>query len=120
MDVDDPSSNMTTKIVKLANVIVEYAVYVFVLAMFVSTSLWQLALAAILLFWITKHAASRGGELGYLREPLMLIGLAFCLLVLISTFYAPNTPEGLRVYKNTISAANGEVDPIPWTANAVS
>ncbi|TAM45926.1 MAG: hypothetical protein EPN55_06845 [Gammaproteobacteria bacterium] len=105
MDVNAPSNGMTAKFIKLADVVIEYAVYVFVLAMLVSTSLWQLALAAILLFWTARHVAGRGTGLGYLREPLVLAGLAFCTLVLISTFYASDTLEGLRVYKNTIGAS---------------
>lgn len=96
---------MTAKFIRFAGVVIEYAVYVFVLAMLVSTSLWQLALTAILLFWTAKHVAGRGAGLGYLRDPLMLTGFAFFLLVLVSAFYAPNALEGLRVYKNTIGAA---------------
>lgn len=104
MDVSHPTNNMTANFSKYANAGIEYATYVFVLAMFVSTSLWQLALTVMLLAWVAKQVAGRGRELGYLREPLLLASLVFCGLVLISTFYAPDVLEGLRVYKNTIGA----------------
>lgn len=92
-------------IIKYANTVIEYAVYAFVLAMLVSTSLWQLAMAALFFAWFAKHVVSRGRELDYLRQPLMAAGLIFCATVLVSTFYAFDIREGLRVYKNTIGAA---------------
>ena len=90
---------------KIADSTMEYGIYLFVFATFLSISLWQLALTVILLAWVAKHVATRGRHLDYLRHPLAVIGLVFGALVLISTFYAHDTLEGLRVYKNTIGAA---------------
>ena len=96
---------MSTRIIKYTEAIIEYGVYVYILAMFHSTSLRTLTLTAILLTWIVRHVVTKGNHLGYLRHPLAGIALVFGALVLLSTLYAPDTLKVLRVYKNTIGAA---------------
>ena len=96
---------MSARTVRYFDRVIEYGVYLYIPAMFISISLWQLALTAILLAWLVKHVVTHGRHLGYLRHPLVWIGMVFGALVLLSTSYAPDTLNVLGAYKNTIGAA---------------
>lgn len=94
-----------SRITKSADFVVEYGIYLFVFATFLSTSLWQLALTAVFLAWIVKHGVTKGRHLDYAHHSLVAYGLVFGLLLLLSTLYAVDTVHGLKIYKNTIGAA---------------
>jgi O-antigen ligase len=87
------------------NSIIEYAVYLCIPALFLSISLREVALTVIFLAWFVKHSVTKGSQLGYLRHPLIWVGLMFGGLLLVSTFYASNTLKGLQEYKDTIGGA---------------
>lgn len=94
-----------SRITKSADFVVEYGIYLFVFTTFLSTSLWQLALTAVLLAWMVKHGVTKGRHLDYVRHSLVAYGLVFGLLLLLSILYAVDTVHGLKIYKNTIGAA---------------
>lgn len=93
------------KLSRTTEKIIEYGVYIFIIAPYVSTSVKEVTLVVLLVAWLTRHIATRGALLGYLRHPISVLAVAFCIIVLISTFYSHDVLDNVRVYKNTLGSA---------------
>lgn len=95
---------MYDRTIKSLDTIMEFGVYLYIFALFNqgTTALSSLGLYLPLIAWTAKHVLTKGRQLGYLLHPLAVAGILFCVLMFISTLYAPDLIKSLDSYRKSI------------------
>lgn len=83
------------------DLVLEFALYLYVMGVFRSATLRNFSVNVLLIAFVLRVAVSRGAGLGYLRNSLVIPGVALLLLVFASVLYSTDVRAALLEYGQT-------------------